>query len=304
MGHRHRLAARTNVSPIALVWAVTNALLRAVFFLRERPKMLAMKKDQMEVFEAGALKSFEHRTLRHLQAYFPAHCKLVGEEAMRNTIRLGWSKCVAHRLTPECCARSYIEFMCLLGSGFDADPLLPWAGALLADRSIIDPVERGDLLHERAWDHLRRVAPDYDDLLANKENSRFIEELRQLNALADDPMEGATAHAVSLGLFRHMGRVFPAKTAIAGDAALHEASVLALEVAQRCNIRGERGMALIALLSLLAGTSFDQDPLLPWVKPTLSDLAQPESQRVDRLIKRGIAELKRWWHADLHVMVV
>jgi len=40
--------------------------------------------------------------------------------------------------------------MFVLGSGFDADPLLPWASAILKDESITDQNERVNRLHAGA----------------------------------------------------------------------------------------------------------------------------------------------------------
>lgn len=83
--------------------------------------MLVIRTEQMEVLEAAAMRAFEDRTYKHLQRYFPRHCMLLGEEQMRRVIQQGWQKAKSYDLTAECCVRSYIELMCLLGSGFDTD---------------------------------------------------------------------------------------------------------------------------------------------------------------------------------------
>src|SRR6266498_1125429 len=100
--------------------------------------MLTIRKTQLDTLESAAMRAFEDRTYVHLQKYFPGHCMLLAEEQMRRVIQHGWMKAKSYDLTAECCARSYIEFMCLLGSGFDTDPLMPWAAEILNDRTTSD----------------------------------------------------------------------------------------------------------------------------------------------------------------------
>lgn len=50
----------------------------------------------------------------------------------------------------------YTALMFMLGSGFDMDPLHPWAGAVLKDASLSRGASRGKALYTRAMDHLEQ----------------------------------------------------------------------------------------------------------------------------------------------------
>src|SRR5260370_29920990 len=95
---------------------------------------MVIRNEQIEALEAGTVQDFENRTSLHLREWFPHHCQLLGEDQMRRVIRHGWKKANSYDLTAECCVRSYIELMCLLGGGFDVDTLLPWAAEILNDK--------------------------------------------------------------------------------------------------------------------------------------------------------------------------
>ena len=136
---------------------------------------MLMRKQQMEAFERAAAKAFEDRTYVHLQQWFPHHCELLGEDQMRRVIRHGWQKANSYDLTAECCARSYIEFMCLLGGAFDTDVLLPWAAEILNDKSTPDQVARRDRLYHKTWEYIDHVARDYRDAAGNPTTARFMD---------------------------------------------------------------------------------------------------------------------------------
>src|SRR5947207_15760661 len=111
----------------------------------------------MEGFEEATSKAFEKGTYRQRQRWSLQHCQLLGEEQMRRVIRHGWKKANSYNLTAECCVRSYIEFMCMLGGGFDIDILLPWAAEILNDKSSSDQIARGDRLYHQTWDYIDHV---------------------------------------------------------------------------------------------------------------------------------------------------
>lgn len=118
--------------------------------------MFSISSAQMSAIQNVRILAFEDRTCAHLKQYFPRHHQILGEGALRRVIRLGLERANRHDLTAESCVRSYIEFMCLLGSSFDTDPLFPWASAVLQDAKIADPVARSDRLRAEGIDFLKR----------------------------------------------------------------------------------------------------------------------------------------------------
>ncbi|MBN1843959.1 MAG: hypothetical protein JW883_16990 [Deltaproteobacteria bacterium] len=82
------------------------------------------------------------------------HCKVLEEVNIRSAIRYGLKRAKGYGLTTERSVRLYIEMMFLLGSGFDADPQLPWAAEILNDETILAENLRIDLLRDKAWDYV------------------------------------------------------------------------------------------------------------------------------------------------------
>ena len=259
--------------------------------------MLVIRKRQLDSLEDAAIRAFEDRTYAHLMNYFPGHCEIVGEEQMRRIIQHGWMKAKSYELTAECCVRSYIEFMCLLGSGFDTDPLLPWAAEILNEKIAADQVERGDRLYDRAWEYIRNVVPDYRDASGKPITARFAEELRRLRRESDQPLAANELSRFHTQLVARLQQVFPAKCHCVGDDRLKSLAAKAIETAKRHGITGARGITLVTVFMFVLGSSFDNDLLLPWASATLSDSTLTEQKKkVDRLFKEGVGVLRRWWN--------
>lgn len=257
--------------------------------------MLTIRKAQMEALDAAAVLAFEDRTYAHLQQFFPRHCALLGEARMRRVIQLGWVKSKSYGLTAECCVRCYIEYMCLLGSGFDTDPLMPWAEEILNDRSSPDQVARGDRFYDRAREHIRHLVPDYRAPDGTPVTARFMEELRHLRTERDTPPAPDAQAAFAARLASRLQQAFPAKAALVGDDLLKLTVFQGMAGARSYGLTGERGMTLFTTLRFVLGASFDRDLLMPWASSILNDHHRPQKERVDRLYMKSIGMLRRWW---------
>ncbi len=159
---------------------------------------------------------------------------------MRHAIRFGWEKANEYRLMEECCVRSYLEFMCLLGSDFDSDTLLPWTEPILRDESRMDEVKRGDLLHETVWAYLRSIASDYAALSTGP-----------IVAEKNIPLSTDEVSAFLQVLRRHVLAVFPAKCSYASDMALRNALSKTLQAAFRYGITTALGVTQFTVVGHL-----------------------------------------------------
>lgn len=258
--------------------------------------MLTIRETQMGEFEAAAIRAFEDRTYKHLQKYFPGHCLLLGEEQMRRVIQQGLQKAQSHDLTAECCIRSYIEFMCLLGSGFDTDPLLPWAAIILNDRVTFGQVERGDRLYDQVWDYIDHISQDYRDKSGKPTTARFMGEIRNLRHGHDDILTQSTYPNFAHDLTWKIKTVFPAKCQYVGEQRVRNLIPRGVKSARIYGITTDRGVTLFTMLMFVLGSGFANDPLLPWAQATLNDKRiTDQTARVDRLYAEGVGFLKRWW---------
>jgi hypothetical protein len=260
--------------------------------------VITIRNDQIKLFEQAADEAFETRTYAHLEKWFPRHCQLVGEEQMRQVIRLGWQRAKSYELTAECCVRSYIESMCLLGSGFDRDSLLPWASEILNDTSSSDQVARGDKLYYKMWDYIDHIAADYRDQAGRPTTARFMRDLKELRH--EDP----EAPALSIpdrvsSIHAKLTRLFPAKCAYVGDPIVRSAIAGAVQSAAGYGVTSTNGATFFVSLRFVLGHGFDRDPLLPWVSATLGDPAlQDPVRKAEKLYAQGIAFLNRWWQSS------
>lgn len=99
---------------------------------------------QPGVFEGlPAAPSFGHRVLLLLQTLAPEKYKALGEGALRALVRSGYEAAKYHGVTTESGMMNYLALAFVLGSGFDRDPLYPWAAAVLTDPALADPAQRG-----------------------------------------------------------------------------------------------------------------------------------------------------------------
>jgi len=258
--------------------------------------MLVVRQEQMKVLERAAIQAFEDRTYRHLQQWFPHHCELLGEDQVRRVIRHGWQKANSYDLTAECCVRSYIEFMCLLGGGFDTDILLPWAAEILNDKSSSDQVARGDRLYHRTWDYIDHIARDYRDAAGRPTTARFMDDLRGLRDGGEETVLPAALPRFLTLLEMRFQRLFPAKCAYVGEARVRQAVAAGVKEASGYGIMTERGATLFTAMKFVLGGGFDTDLLLPWASATLNDRSVTNQRsRVDKLYRESVAFLRRWW---------
>jgi hypothetical protein len=257
--------------------------------------MLTLRQEQLDTLEQAAIRSFEERTYAHLQKYFPTHCDLLGKERMIALIHEGWRRAEGYFMSAECCVRTYIEFMCLLGGHFDTDPLLPWAAEILNDIAD-EQVERGDRLYHRAWEHIRGLVPDYRDAAGNPNTQRFAFELRQVRQEPHDPVQDEDMAAFIRALHSRIARVFPAKHHVVGPKLTDSVIRQSIVTADGYGIRGRRGLTLIAVVSFVLGRGYHDDVLLPWASAALNDpVGGDERRKVDRLFADGVDCLRAWW---------
>jgi hypothetical protein len=260
--------------------------------------MLVIRAAQNEKLAVTTMRAFEDRTYKHLQTYFPRHCLLLGEEQMRRVVQLGWQKAKSYDLTAECCVRSYIEFMCLLGSEFATDPLLPWAATILNDQVTLSQVERGDRLYDQVWDYVAHIAQDYRDTTGKPTTARFMDEIRNLRRKRDDVVTQNTYPNFARDLAWRIQSLFPAKCRYVGEHRVQSLFPRGVRLARSYGITSDRGITLLTVLMFVLGSGFTNDPLLPWAKATLNDRRiVTEIDRVDRLYAEGIGFLNRWWNS-------
>jgi len=125
-------------------------------YLRQTLGML----QHSEVFESlPEAPSFGHRLLLLLQALAPQKYQSLGDAVLRDLVRHSYGAAKQHGLTTERGAMIYLSLAFLLGSGFDHDPLHPWAAQVLTHPDLTDPAQKGEALYTAARKHLEKCPP-------------------------------------------------------------------------------------------------------------------------------------------------
>ncbi len=102
---------------------------------RQRPGMLAIRRDQWSAFSQAEVRKFEDWMFSHLQKFFPRQCGAMGEAQLRETIRYGIRRAAAHGITAKRDVCKYIDVMIALGRDFDQDSGYSWAASILSQRT-------------------------------------------------------------------------------------------------------------------------------------------------------------------------
>ncbi len=111
--------------------------------------MLVIRREQMDLFQQVTMRSFEKDMILHVHEFAPRHCQVIGDEMVRQTVRLGIQRAITYGFTNHGPARFYIEMMFMFGSAFDTDPQMPWTLESLKGEEYMDQMDRSKLLYNR-----------------------------------------------------------------------------------------------------------------------------------------------------------
>jgi hypothetical protein len=238
---------------------------------------MRIRSEQMEVLASDVQRRFEEDMLVHLRGFAPRHCQVIGDNAVREVIRLGMQRAGRYRYTKRGPVRYFIELMFNLGSSFDTDPQFPWAAEALNDTSVTDEIDRAEILFD--------VAAEFFRITAGEKNAYAIEALRRVQTQLAEPLpRGADQEDA---LISRLHRTYPEKFEYVGEAVYRSLIPRGLQMSEVYSCGCPEGRAVFVGAMFAMGHEFAADPLLPWIRATLTDtrIAAPE-QRVRRLRSR------------------
>lgn len=111
---------------------------------------------QMQALQDGAKLEFEDRLVAHCHSYFPDQCCALGADGTREMVREAIARAGHHGFKIERHVSKFVDLFFTFGEGFDTDPALEWAQAILSDTTIASPAERIERLCDEALEHLER----------------------------------------------------------------------------------------------------------------------------------------------------
>lgn len=254
--------------------------------------MLIIRETQMTALEHAAVQNFKRRALKHLKEHAPVHCRILGEEGIRNTIDYGMQRAEGYGFTTERSLLIYLDLMFLLCRDFDIEPQLPWAKKILEDTHISHESIRIDRLQQKAFAYIKRVdGPDNKYLLETLRKVRQEPLDRLLQVLHN------TDNIFSECLIALLKYLYPEKCNYLGGQGLHQLIQNGSQSARGFDITGERGLVLCVGLIFLLGTHFVNDPLFYWAGDILNDQKKLEAEKVNQLYIAAMKCLEQWLQA-------
>ena len=118
--------------------------------------MLRIREEQLAALRAAAMEQYLEKTRRHVERHFRARCAELGEAGTKELVALGVARAAEHGLSIERNIRRYVDLVFTFGAGFDRDPALPWASAILGTTQM-DETPRMDWLFETALAEAERL---------------------------------------------------------------------------------------------------------------------------------------------------
>jgi hypothetical protein len=123
---------------------------------RQRPGMLAIRREQWSIFSQTEVQKFEDWMVSHLQKFFPGNCRRMGEANLRQSIQHGIHRAGTYGITAKRDVCKYIDVMIVLGQDFDKDERIAWAARILQQQS--GSRVKAQMLLQRAVTYLKQQA--------------------------------------------------------------------------------------------------------------------------------------------------
>lgn len=247
---------------------------RVVRNAMESMAMLVIRQVQVRRLGDEVRDRFESTLVRTFLDIYPRECRQAGgEEAIAAWVRHGLEAAVASGYHSRHGGCHWLALRMMLGVDFAIDPQLPWVQDCLDPVAVPDPIDRLNLVHERALDYLGETAG---------EDAEFV--VRAL--LRARALDLSTLAATDEGAWRDqccdlLRQIYPHKVAVQGGPLVSATVERDILRARGFGLQGLAGEFVFVLLSFMLGSGIDHDPLHPWVGEVLRDPDQ--ASRAQRL---------------------
>jgi hypothetical protein len=218
--------------------------------------LLIVRSEQVRILGHIGRASFEAQLANHFFRHYPNECRGVGREQVLKLVRSGIDRAFVHGYTKQREVGLYINLMMILGSGFDRDPQIPWAGRQLNDGAIEDSFERIQRIFQSTIKYLEDCfGPKNGEML------RTLVRLRDSSLSSAPQSEGLQLRTDLRNLLKFLA---PRKFAVDGEDAVRELIEESFDRAIDYRMTQPCGVSVLACLMFLLGARFDNDPMYPW----------------------------------------
>lgn len=213
--------------------------------------MLKINNAQVLKFKEHFVSDFENELLIHVQTYFLGHYQMMGEDAVRRTIRYCFAKCKHYKFTTKRNICLYLNNMLMLGSNFDDDPQYPWGRTILKDIKFKDSVRHIDDLSSSAMDDFEAIAGKDNQFI----NRYFLTITQQKEKLYSSLCEANLKLSAEI-----LKEWFPQKYDTITEHNIQKMVLAGYHLSEKYSISKSSNIAIYIFLMFTGGSGFDTDP--------------------------------------------
>lgn len=225
---------------------------------------------------------FEDNMVEHLKQVFPIRTEAMGEDVVREVIRIGIGRADGYELDTPGPVCLFIEMSFLSGSGFDTDPQYPWMQQVLADTT--DQVDRANRLRGEALKYRAAVVgprEEYQRLAFGRLDAWRLEEAFASDEEDEVEEEETAWEPLILDYFQ---RLYPEKCQYAGPAAMRQLAQRAVAQAKDEQFLVRGSAVLLSVLMLMLGHDCFTDPQFSWIDDTFNGAEEATDAEKARML--------------------
>ncbi|WP_295585942.1 hypothetical protein [uncultured Lamprocystis sp.] len=243
--------------------------------------MLIIRTEQIAQLAADEVKRFNVRLQRHLLVSFPLQTAMASEQSLGEFVDFAMTQAAAVGIDTEATVQSFADHMVLLGADFHRNPLYADIAAPLFDQDLVSPIQRLDLVYDRAWSYL--------DATRGPDAANLIRAMARLRATLGTPKEGWSV--TTDDLIQTLHRIFPEKCGAHSVSTLTRFCGGTLARAWEDGFEQPPARVLYVCVAFLAGLGFFRDPLVLGgaLHYAQALAAERDPARRTKLLGRGVA---------------
>lgn len=228
--------------------------------------------------------------LSHLWKFYPQHGVVLTDPRSRSAIDFGIARAARHGFREAAHVRPFVSLMVFLGSHFDEDPQLSWAGESLKKSARASRAgAMGDLLGETT----QRMQP-----IVGGSGEYYRRALAWSGAQSFETI-AATHDDSDAGLHDFLRKLYRRKYDALGDDSVERLILATRSAAQRHALTTPPGLVVYLGLVFLLGSGLDRDPFHPWAGEELTTpTASDPTLKARALHTRAIETLRRFTRLD------
>ena len=242
---------------------------------------------------AGFIKYKRESFIEELLPYFKEkdafHSAAIGDNGLRDVIRLGIERASLHGLTRKSPVKLYIHMMLYLGSYFDDDPLLPWVQDILKSDNF-------DEAQAEKANELRSGFIEYLEEISGKNGEHLQSFMKTCQAKLDEENSQISNNdAVS---FIKSG--YPQKFQHVGSDLMSRLVDHSEQFCRANDLSEGRSVLSLSCLRLVYGTRMLEDPLFPWMKKVFeADAAKTKKDELfHKVTKKFLSTVVQYVEGD------